>query len=138
MSSPTFKGKGMTPIIRAHKFCYWCNGGNPASCVSPACLLFLVRMGKTLPGTKGSTLQVIRAFCLGCAGSPEAVRTCTAYKPFSEVQPECPLWPYRDGKRHVSAEYRKQRREQAKMQLAESGPGALFAPQKPLNEKKRG
>lgn len=122
--------KRLTPRMAIRTLCRWCNGGNPETCVSPVCALFAYRMCKALPGATGSPLRAIRAFCLGCAGGVEAVRTCTAYKPFSEAQPECPLYPHRDGKRHVSAEYREQRREQAKNQLGESGPGTTFTPRK--------
>ena len=136
--APTYHGKRLTPRAAIRTFCRWCNGGSPATCVNPACALFPYRMGKALPGAAGSPLRSIRARCLECAGSIEAVRACAAHKPFSEVQPEFPLWPHRDGKRPVSAEYRDKRREQAKIQLSDSGPGALFKPKQPTEAHDQG
>jgi hypothetical protein len=126
----SFQGKRRTPRFAARDFCRWCFAGNPYACPSSSCPLFAYRLTKPTPEAQESALRAIHAFCLGCARSAEAVRTCTAHKPFSETQPECPLWPHRDGKRHVSAEYRAERREQAKKQRREPGPGATFAPEK--------
>lgn len=132
-TDPTFTGKLLTPraAIRAH--CNWCNGGNTKTCVSPACPLFAYRMTKVQPGDKASPLKSIRAWCLMCDETPARIHACTMFKPYL-ADPACPLWPYREGKRRVSPEYREQRREQAKRQLRESGPGATFASQEPAKE----
>ena len=131
---PKFTGKRLTPRGSIRKFCGWCNGGCLNTCSSSSCALYPYRMTKVEPGDRLSPLRSIREFCLGCAESSEGVRTCAAFKPFSEAQPECPLWPHRDGKRCVSTEYREKRREQAKRQLREPGPGATFAPQERSKE----
>lgn len=117
-----YLGKRLTPRTAIRRFCRWCNGGCPSTCVSPSCPLYT---------PSPSPLRAIHAYCLECTGSAKAVRSCAAYKPFSEVQPACPLWPHRLGKRRVTMEYRAARREQAKGQLAESGPGAIFSSNQP-------
>jgi len=129
-STPMYCGKRLTPRAAIRAFCRWCNGGHPESCTSTQCPLYALRQGKLTKEPSLPPLRAIRARCLECAGSVDAVRACTAFKPFSEAQPECPLWPHRDGKRHVSAEYRAERRGQAKKQRREPGPGATFAPKK--------
>lgn len=137
-SAPKYCGKRLTPRSAIRSFCRWCNGGNPESCASPQCPLFALRQGKLSKEPSLTPLRAIRARCLECAGSAEAVRACVAFKPFSEVQPECPLWPHRDGKRHVSAGYRAERREQAKKQLGASGPGAPFRAKEGMKQHGRG
>lgn len=120
-----YRGKRRTPRFAVRDFCRWCNGANPESCVSPACALYPYRLTKPMPEAQESPLRAIHRFCLGCAGSASEVQACTAYKPFLE-QPACPLWPHRAGKRHVSAQYRAERREQAKKQREEAGPAPCF------------
>lgn len=125
-SAPRYCGKRFTPRTSARTYCRWCNGGSPASCVSPECPLYEWRLLKPTSAPKLSTLRAIRARCLECAGSAEAVRTCMAFKPFSEAQPECPLWPHREGKRAVTNQYRLERAEQARRQDREPGLGGGF------------
>lgn len=77
-------------------------------------------------------LRAIRARCLDCAGTAEAVRTCRARKPFADI-PACALWPHRTGKRQVTLAYRENRKEQAQKQRREPGQGGSFAPQNAAN-----
>jgi hypothetical protein len=126
MNVPTYKGKRLTPRFAIRDFCRWCNGGSPATCVSPECSLFPYRLTKPMPNAKESSLRAIHSFCLGCVGNAHLVHGCTAYKSFSEVQPECSLWPHREGKRLVTAKYRTERREQAKDQRKNPGAEAGF------------
>lgn len=137
-NAPVHCGKRLTPRRAIRTYCRWCNGGSTATCVSSACVLFPYRADGVTSEAKVSPLRSIRAKCRECAGGVEAVRTCTAHKPFSETQPECPLWPHRDGKRNVTLEYREQRREQAKKQRGKSGPGAPFKPKQLTKEQSLG
>lgn len=130
MSSPTFHGKRRTPCSAIKAHCRWCNGGkSPKSCTATTCPLYEHRACRASE-PKTSPLKAIRARCLDCAGSAKAVRDCSAFKDYSEVQTACDLWPHREGKRLVSAEYREQRREQAKEQRKSSGAEGGFAPKK--------
>jgi len=118
-------------VIR--KNCRWCNGDkNPANCPVSSCPAFPLRLTEAEPGAD-TGLRTIRALCLDCAGSADAVRDCTAYKPFLDI-PACLLWPYRDGKRNVTEEYREARRAQANKQRREPVTGRLVAPQEPSQE----
>ncbi len=127
-TAPIFTGKPLTPCAAIRSHCNWCNDGNTRTCVSPACPLFPYRKTKVEPGPKLSPLKAIRAWCLMCDETAERVHACTMFKPHL-ADPACPLWPFREGKRRVSSEYREQRREQAKRQLREPGPRGTFAPQ---------
>lgn len=133
-SIPKYHGDRLTPRAAIPKNCRWCNGGSAATCASPSCPLFALRTSQTVPEAKVSPLRAIRSNCLDCAGSAEAVRTCTAYKPFLS-QPECPLWPHREGKRNVSPEYRAERREQALNQREKAGAAPGFLSLLPFSEK---
>jgi len=132
-NGPTFTGERLTPraAIRAH--CRECNGGNPRSCPVPSCPLHFFRLTEVSPEASTTPLQAIRACCLACVGSNEAVHRCSAYKPFVDI-PVCVLWPHREGKRHVTKEYREARRGQAKKQRRETGTGGTFAPQEAAKE----
>jgi len=134
MSSPTFQGKRRTPCNAIKGHCRWCNGGeNPKSCTADTCPLYEHRACRASE-PKTTPLRAIRARCLDCAGSANAVCDCSAFKDYSEVQTACDLWPHREGKRLVSAEYRKQRREQAKEQRKIPGAEAGFVPRKATKE----
>lgn len=137
-SAPTYCGKRLTPRRAIRDFCRWCNGGHPESCASSQCPLYSLRQGKLTKEPSLTPLRAIRARCLECAGSADAVRACTACLPFSEAQPECPLWPHRDGRRAVSSAYREKRREQAKKQRREPGPGAVFVARERAGNAARG
>ena len=126
--SPEFEGKRLTPRAAIRKNCRRCNGGdNPKSCPVRTCPLYPFRLSEV---TDASTtpLKAIRGCCLDCVGSAEEVRTCPAYKPFSD-QPACALWPHRFGKRYVTEKYREARRAQANKQHREPGTGAAFKAQ---------
>lgn len=120
-----YRGQRRTPRFAVRDFCRWCNGGSPKDCPSSSCPLFPYRLPKPMPEAQESPLRAIHRFCLGCAGSAHDVQACTAHKPYLE-QPACSLWPHRAGKRHVSAQYRAERREQAKKQRDEAGPAPGF------------
>lgn len=131
-NNPTFTGERLTPRAAIRKNCRWCNGGNPKSCPVSSCPRFLFRLSD-ISDAPTTPLRAIRAGCLDCAGSAEAVRDCTAYKPFLDI-PECALWPHREGKRLVTEEYREARRAQANKQHREPVTGRLVAPQEPPQE----
>lgn len=125
--TPTYQGKRRTSCTAIKAHCRWCNGGeSPKTCTTTTCPLYELRACRA-NAPKTTPLKAIRARCLDCAGSAKAVRDCPAFKDFSEVQTACDLWPHREGKRLVSAEYREQRREQAKEQRKSPGAEAGFS-----------
>ncbi len=134
-TTPKFNGDRLTPRAAIPKHCRWCNGGSATTCASPSCSLFTLRSSQAVPEAKVSPLRAIRARCLDCVGSAEAVRTCTAYKPILS-QPECPLWPHREGKRNVSPEYRAERRAQALKQREKAGAAPVFLSLLPFSKEK--
>jgi len=123
-----FTGERLTPRVAIRAHCRMCNGGNPKSCPVPSCPLYHFRLTEFSPETSTTPLRAIRACCLDCAGSSEAVQRCSAYKPFGDI-PACALWPQRDGKRKVTKEYREARRDQAQKQFRATGTRGAFAPQ---------
>lgn len=131
------QGKRLTPraVIKAH--CSWCNGGPPITCKVVNCPSHCHRTGHPESGAP-SRLKAIRRTCLDCAGGPENVYNCLAWKDDPDGQPACAYYRHRFGNRDVSQKYKDARREQANKQLAESGPGATFASVKPLNGEVKG
>ena len=134
-SAPLKGERRLTARETIRKNCRRCNGNeNPASCPVTSCPAFPLRLTKAEPGAE-SGLRTIRALCLDCAGSVDAVRSCDAGTPSSDGEvPACILWPYRDGKRDVTEEYRDARRSQANKQRREPGTGGTFAPQSAAQE----
>lgn len=127
-NNATIKARRISPREAIRKHCRICNGTeNPASCSAKTCPAFSLRRTKAEPGAN-TGLRTIRAVCLDCAGSPVAVRDCTANTPFGD-NPACHLWPYRNGKRQVSEKYREARRAQANEQLRKPGQGSQFTAQ---------
>jgi len=127
-NGPTFTGERLTPRAAIRTHCRKCNGGNPRSCPIPSCPLYPFRLTEVSPEASTTPLRAIRACCLDCAGSTEAVHRCSAYKQFEDI-PVCALWPHRDGKRKVTKAYREARRDQAKKQLREPGTRGAFVSQ---------
>lgn len=83
----------MSGVIR--KICLCCQGGSPTfvrECEHILCPLHSCRM---IEEGEDATLQdCIAAFCLACAGSPEAVADCSADITIG-AQPPCPAHPFR-------------------------------------------
>jgi len=129
-SAPLKGERRYHPRGAIRKHCRQCNGDeSPANCTATSCPAFPLRLSKAEPGAD-TGLRTIRAICLDCAGSAENVRSCDAGTPSCDGEvPACILWPYRDGKRDVTEEYRDARRSQANKQHREPGTGGTFAPQ---------
>ena len=83
----------MPGVIR--KICLWCQGGSPTfvrECEHVLCPLHACRL---VEECEDAVLQgCIAAFCLACAGSPEAVADCSADVPIG-AQPPCPAHAFR-------------------------------------------
>lgn len=83
----------MPGVIR--KICLCCQGGSPTfvrECEHVLCPLHSCRMIEE--GEDAALQNCIEAFCLACAGSPEAVTDCSADIPIG-AQPPCPAHPFR-------------------------------------------
>lgn len=83
----------MTGVIR--KICLCCQGGSPKfvrECGHDQCPLHSCRMIED--GEDAALQNCIVAFCLACAGSPEAVADCSADTPIG-AQPPCPAHSFR-------------------------------------------
>ena len=83
----------MTGVIR--KICLCCQGGSPTfvrECGHVQCPLHSCRMIEA--GEDAALQNCIAAFCLACAGSPEAVADCSADIPIG-AQPPCPAHSFR-------------------------------------------
>jgi len=83
----------MSGVIR--KICLCCQGGSPTfvrECEHVTCPLHSCRMIED--GEDAALQNCIAAFCLACAGSPEAVADCNADIPIG-AQPPCPAHPFR-------------------------------------------
>ncbi len=83
----------MTGVIR--KICLCCQGGSPRfvrECGHVQCPLHSCRMIED--GEDAALQHCIAAFCLACAGSPEAVADCNADIPIG-AQPPCPAHAFR-------------------------------------------
>ncbi|ACU90882.1 hypothetical protein [Desulfomicrobium baculatum] len=83
----------MTGVIR--KICLCCQGGSPKfvrECGHVQCPLHSCRMIED--GEDAALQNCIAAFCLACAGSPEAVADCSADIPIG-AQPPCPAHSFR-------------------------------------------
>ena len=100
----------LTPLKAIRKQCVSCMGGQlrlVADCPGRDCPLYPYRMGR-LDGADGHTLRAIRQYCLGCAGSSQAVRDCYGD---TAVDGPCPLYRFRLGKNpNISKETRQKRR----------------------------
>lgn len=83
----------MPGVIR--KICLWCQGGSPKfvrECEHILCPLHACRLIEE--GEDAAVQACIAAFCLACAGSPEAVADCSANIPIG-AQPPCPAHAFR-------------------------------------------
>lgn len=83
----------MPGVIR--KICLWCQGGSPKfvrECEHVLCPLHACRLIED--GEDAAVQDCIAAFCLACAGSPEAVADCSADVPIG-AQPPCPAHAFR-------------------------------------------
>lgn len=83
----------MPGVIR--KICLWCQGGSPKfvrECEHVLCPLHACRLIED--GEDAAAQDCIAAFCLACAGSPEAVADCSADVPIG-AQPPCPAHAFR-------------------------------------------
>ena len=83
----------MPGVIR--KICLWCQGGSPKfvrECEHVLCPLHACRLVEE--GGDVAVQNCIAAFCLACAGSPEAVADCSADVPIG-AQPPCPAHAFR-------------------------------------------
>ncbi|MDO9583202.1 MAG: hypothetical protein Q7J24_08820 [Desulfomicrobium sp.] len=83
----------MPGVIR--KICLWCQGGSPKfvrECEHVLCPLHACRLIEE--GEDAAVQDCIAAFCLACAGSPEAVADCSADVPIG-AQPPCPAHAFR-------------------------------------------
>jgi hypothetical protein len=83
----------MPGVIR--KICLWCQGGSPKfvrECEHALCPLHACRLIEE--GEDALVQDCIAAFCLSCAGSPEAVADCSADVPIG-AQPPCPAHAFR-------------------------------------------
>ena len=79
------------------ELCLSCQGGSPnlvRECAQDACALHAAREGEQ---SEPTLRRAIAAFCLACAGSPDAVRECTADQPVGN-QRACPAHAFRTGK----------------------------------------
>lgn len=80
-----------TPLRAIRRFCLDCTGGRKEEvvfCPVEVCPLHALRHG-CVPPDRPTRLAHVRAKCLECAGSPEAVSACSMRK--------CALHPYREG-----------------------------------------
>lgn len=85
--------KGLPRLVR--KICLWCQGDSPKlvrECVQVDCSLHPHRHLED--GDDNLLRGCIRAFCLCCAGSADAVFECAADQPLGGHKP-CPAHPYR-------------------------------------------
>jgi hypothetical protein len=83
----------MPGVIR--KICLWCQGGSPKfvrECEHVLCPLHSCRLIEE--GEESALQECIAAFCLACAGSPDAVADCSADVPIG-AQPPCPAHAFR-------------------------------------------
>lgn len=83
----------MPGVIR--KICLWCQGGSPKfvrECEHVLCPLHSCRLIEE--GEESALQECIEAFCLACAGSPDAVADCSADVPIG-AQPPCPAHAFR-------------------------------------------
>lgn len=131
--NPVFEGERLTPRASVSAYLRWVNNGVSTKSGSKGFFELYDFNFSPIDDEPTTLLKGIRFRCLECAGSAEAVRTCTAYKPFLDIPP-CPLWLHRFGKRHVTEEYREARRSQANKQRREPGTGGTFAPQEPAHD----
>lgn len=79
------------------ELCLSCQGGSPKlvrECAQVECALHALREGDARDEI---LLRAIAAFCLACAGNPEAVQECTADQPVGN-QRCCPAHPFRTGR----------------------------------------
>lgn len=126
--SPVYEGKRLSPRAAIRAFLRWINNGDSPKTSSIGVFGPYDFNFSPIDDAPTTPLKGIRARCLECAGSAEAVRACTAYKCFGDIPP-CPLWPHRFGKRNVTEEYREARRAQANKQRREPGQGGSFVAQ---------
>lgn len=80
----------MPGVIR--KICLWCQGGSPKfvrECKHVLCPLHACRLIED--GEDAAVQDCIAAFCLACAGSPEAVADCSADVPIGAQPPVRPM-----------------------------------------------
>lgn len=131
--NPVYEGERLTPRASVSAYLRWVNNGESTKSGSKGVFGLYDFTYSPIDDEPTTLLKGIRFRCLECAGSAEAVRTCTAYKPFLDIPP-CPLWLHRFGKRHVTEEYREARRSQANKQRREPGTGGTFAPQEPAQD----
>lgn len=76
--------------------CLCCQGGSRKlvrECAQSECALHAFRDGA---GDEAELHRAVAAFCLACAGSPEAVLECEADRPVGNQRP-CPAHAFRSG-----------------------------------------
>lgn len=92
----------MTPIEAIRKTCLACMGGSyteVAECVETECPLFAYRFGKRPTHGRYSPLSAIRARCLYCLETSQAVSECASHdNKLGSGYDNCPIYPYRFGR----------------------------------------
>ncbi len=86
-------GKELPRLVRG--LCLWCQGQSWSlvrECTDAHCPLHAHRACSD--DTEADLMAAVRAFCLACAGSIEAVEACAAHTGVGS-QPPCPAHPFR-------------------------------------------